>query len=102
MVHYLLSCPSENLKEIIVNHWPNEGAVNCSRCGYEVYCSEQCRDAAWEDYHRILCVSFNPAAERLHSRFLEDKQARVSWGSWRAFKMKLYIHPVGGQPLGGR
>jgi len=65
----------DNLREIVTSHWPHESSVNCDKCGFEVYCSPQCREAAWEDYHRVLCQSFNPDAELLHSRFLEDKEA---------------------------
>jgi len=65
----------DNLREIVSSHWPHETSVNCDKCGFEVYCSAQCRQAAWEDYHRVLCSSFNPDAELLHRRFLEDKAA---------------------------
>lgn len=31
------------------------GGCGCTRCG-ETYCSETCRDAAYEAYHKIMCV----------------------------------------------
>ncbi|GET85962.1 hypothetical protein, conserved [Leishmania tarentolae] len=34
--------------------------VACLHCEHETYCSEDCRDAAWEQYHACSCASRNP------------------------------------------
>ncbi|CAC9446768.1 MYND finger/SET domain containing protein [Leishmania donovani] len=39
---------------------PLASGVACPHCQHETYCSEDCRDAAWEQYHVCSCASRNP------------------------------------------
>ncbi|KAI9139617.1 hypothetical protein BKA69DRAFT_1084911 [Paraphysoderma sedebokerense] len=34
--------------------------ISCDSCSREIYCSEQCKSAAWVQYHSILCLGHNP------------------------------------------
>lgn len=39
---------------------PAAFGVPCAHCEQETYCSTQCRDAAWAQYHACSCASHNP------------------------------------------
>ena len=53
----------------------------CGKCGEELYCSDDCRELAWRDYHECLCVTQDERSEnhpllKYHSLArLEGKQA---------------------------
>ncbi|KAG5486754.1 hypothetical protein LSCM1_08010 [Leishmania martiniquensis] len=43
---------------------PDMYGVACPHCRQETYCSEECRDAAWAQYHACSCASINPELAR--------------------------------------
>ncbi|XP_076470166.1 protein-lysine N-methyltransferase SMYD4-like [Babylonia areolata] len=56
----------ERARKVVDRHWPDMTPVWCPRCRREMYCSELCRDTAWDQYHRVLCPSVNLAASKLY------------------------------------
>ena len=44
---------SEKLQRQIEEYWPHITPIPCPYCPFEIYCSETCRDQAWNNYHRI-------------------------------------------------
>lgn len=46
-------------KEVVARHWPKVTPVWCPKCSREMYCSQQCLEAAWENSHQVLCPSVN-------------------------------------------
>ena len=78
-----------DLKKIVNRHWPKRPRIPCKTCSHVIYCSDTCRDEAWEEYHKILCVSITPAVEKLWevcSQYsqLTASDARVWKGVWNA------------------
>lgn len=59
------SLPVE-LKSFADEHWPDVIGVACDGCSRERYCSNACKEEAWENYHQILCPSVNPATNELY------------------------------------
>ena len=52
----------------------------CLYCGVEVYCSKECRKAAWGDYHRSQCGEVAKATHRLRDAFknyVNDKKTTL-------------------------
>ena len=37
--------------------------VSCNKCERELYCSNECREKAWDSYHEILCIGNNPSSD---------------------------------------
>lgn len=72
----------EKLQRQVEEHWPTITVVPCASCPYELYCSERCRDEAWNSYHRILCPSVNPETTELY-QFCANRQiiVRDTWNS---------------------
>jgi hypothetical protein len=72
----------EKIQRQIEDYWPHITPISCSHCPFELYCSETCRDQAWNNYHRILCPSFNPETNELY-QFCANKQiiVRETWNS---------------------
>ncbi|KAL8615327.1 hypothetical protein ACOMHN_038066 [Nucella lapillus] len=60
---------------VVDRHWPDVTPVQCGKCSREIYCSKQCMEAAWENEHRVLCPSVNPAASKLY-----DIRDNDGWG----------------------
>ncbi|XP_069107868.1 uncharacterized protein [Argopecten irradians] len=77
------------LKEIVKTHWPIFDVISCLNCDLEFYCSDTCRESAWEQHHQILCPSINESVKKLYDacdkyrKFLESGQ-RVWEGMWSA------------------
>ena len=84
----LLSKNNE-LRKIVNRHWPKRPRISCKKCTRVIYCSTGCRDEAWGEYHRVLCVSVNPAVEKLwevceqYTR-LTSEDSRIWKGVWNA------------------
>lgn len=72
----------EKLQRQIEEYWPNITPLSCPYCPYELYCSETCRDQAWNNYHRLLCPSINPETIELY-QFCANGQiiVRETWNS---------------------
>ncbi|CAF4066662.1 unnamed protein product [Adineta steineri] len=72
----------EKLQRQIEEYWPTITPISCPYCPFELYCSELCRDKAWNSYHRILCPSINPETTELY-QFCANKQiiVRETWNS---------------------
>ncbi|KAI9224114.1 hypothetical protein BC828DRAFT_374310 [Blastocladiella britannica] len=82
-----LETPAEQAKRLSgrsvnVDLWGND-AINqpfvakypCSRGCEELYCSEECRDAAWTAYHSLLCVGPEeaPSSKRaVHQQIIDE------------------------------
>lgn len=52
--------PKNNLRYILCSHclvfsW---NGIPCSSCPFAIYCSEDCKQEAWQDYHDIECSIF--------------------------------------------
>lgn len=47
-----------------------QNPIHCNQCD-QSYCSESCRDAAWNQYHQCSCKSVNP----LYARWEENMEA---------------------------
>jgi hypothetical protein len=53
--------PRENASEVkeLLDYFKSEiqplTVTPCPECDEEIYCSETCRQQAWEQYHRVLC-----------------------------------------------
>ena len=56
----------EALKTFINDHWPCVDPVTCKKCHREVYCSDTCRDEAWEMYHQVICPSLSADRSKLY------------------------------------
>ncbi|KAK7498808.1 hypothetical protein BaRGS_00009900 [Batillaria attramentaria] len=69
-------------KDVVAHHWPEVTQVWCPRCSRELYCSKQCQEAGWEDYHRVLCPSVNKAAEKLYDLRDHDGYGTNAQGRW--------------------
>ncbi|CAF3793974.1 unnamed protein product [Rotaria magnacalcarata] len=72
----------EKLQRQIEEHWPPITLVPCSFCPFELYCSETCRQQAWDSYHKILCPSANPETMELF-QFCASRQIIVR-GTWNS------------------
>ncbi|XP_041376113.1 SET and MYND domain-containing protein 5-like [Gigantopelta aegis] len=72
----------EGLKTFVNDHWPRVDPVTCKRCHREIYCSDACRDEAWEMYHQVICPSLSPERSKLYD--IADKQGyfQDSDGDW--------------------
>ena len=72
----------EKLQRQIEEYWPSITPILCPYCPFELYCSETCRDRAWNSYHRILCPSVNPETTELY-QFCANRQiiVRETWNS---------------------
>lgn len=42
--------------------------LSVAGCG-EIYCSDECRDKAWSEYHALLCVGARPEAKEAIEEF---------------------------------
>lgn len=73
---------TERQKELVSRHWPEITQVWCPRCNRELYCSQQCQEAAWQDNHQVLCPSVNKAAEKLYGIRDHDGYGNDSQGRW--------------------
>ncbi|CAF3572732.1 unnamed protein product [Rotaria socialis] len=72
----------EKLQRQIEEYWPPITLVPCSFCPFELYCSETCRQQAWDSYHKILCPSANPETMELF-QFCANRQIIVR-GTWNS------------------
>jgi hypothetical protein len=72
----------DKLQRQIEEYWPPITPILCSYCSFELYCSETCREQAWNSYHRILCPSINPETTELY-QFCANRQiiVRETWNS---------------------
>ncbi|CAF3696138.1 unnamed protein product [Rotaria sordida] len=72
----------EKLQRQIEEYWPHITPISCPYCPFELYCSEACRQQAWDNYHKILCPSFNPETTELY-QFCANGQiiVRETWNS---------------------
>ena len=50
--------------------WEERTAVSCSGCSTQ-YCSTECRQAAWDSYHSVLCATDDPSAAAQWQAFEE-------------------------------
>ena len=80
---------NHDLRKIVQKHWPKRPRIPCKDCDKITFCSMSCRDEAWEQYHKILCVSENPAVEKLWTvcaqySDLSSTDTRVWKGVWNA------------------
>lgn len=57
---------SESQRQVVEENWPDVDVVPCDLCQKEVYCSEFCRQEAWERFHSVLCPSKSPAVNKLY------------------------------------
>lgn len=53
------------LQKAFKKYWPVRARVYCT-CKKEAYCSEQCRQEAWDSEHRLICPEKNPAVHKLY------------------------------------
>jgi hypothetical protein len=44
----------DKLQRQIEEYWPHITPISCPNCPFELYCSETCREQAWNNYHRII------------------------------------------------
>ena len=80
---------NSDLRKVVQKHWPKRPRIPCQKCDKEMFCSVSCRDTAWDEYHQILCVSENPAVEKLWEvarqyANLTATDSRVWKGVWNA------------------
>ena len=47
------------------------------------YCSKVCQEAAWSDYHQVLCPAVNQAAGKLYDLRDNDGWGHNAQGEWR-------------------
>jgi len=68
----------KNLKNICDKFWPKSTQIGCKQeCNKELYCSENCRDKAYNTYHRVMCPKLNPGAVKLWN-FHKESQGVVA------------------------
>lgn len=84
------------LRKLVQKHWPIRPRIECKSCGSKViYCSTECRDESWNDYHQVLCTSVNPAMEELHvvcSQYKNLSNDSKCWkGVWNASYSPLVL-----------
>ncbi|XP_021369974.1 uncharacterized protein LOC110461029 [Mizuhopecten yessoensis] len=77
------------LKKITETHWPKYDVISCLHCDQEFYCSNLCRESAWEQHHQILCTSVNESVKKLYDvceqyKKLMESNQRVLEGVWNA------------------
>ena len=57
--------PHPELFDLVSSKFPatQRSPVHCVGCQalYEIYCSEECRQRAWDEFHQVLCPGTNPA-----------------------------------------
>nr|KAG5702738.1 hypothetical protein BaRGS_003612 [Batillaria attramentaria] len=53
------------LQKAVKKHFPIRPRVYCA-CEKEIYCSEKCKEEAWENEHKLICPEKNPATLKLH------------------------------------
>lgn len=80
---------NSTLQDIADKHWPNFDVISCSGCNLEFYCSDICREFAWEQHHQILCISVNESMKTLYDvcnkyKLLLESKQRVWEGMWNA------------------
>ena len=86
---------------LLAKHAPQPTPVPCAHgctavCPLEIYCSDACRDAAWNEYHAALCPR---APDRAHP--LPQLHALCAYvvgpdpvaGAWRVAARVLTAHP---------
>lgn len=56
-------------------YWPRRNRVPCTGCNEETYCSEQCREEAWNNYHGPLCPSINSKVHLLYDLCKKIREA---------------------------
>lgn len=77
------------LRKLVQKYWPIRPRIECTKCGSKaIYCSVECREESWSTYHQVLCVSVNPAVEKLYEicekyKTLPD-DTRCYKGVWNA------------------
>ncbi|KAL5022558.1 hypothetical protein ScPMuIL_001713 [Solemya velum] len=54
-----------NLKELVKQHWPTPLPIVCDSCNMQKYCSDECKEQAWNQYHQVVCPTENPAAMKI-------------------------------------
>ncbi|XP_063441122.1 uncharacterized protein LOC134721815 [Mytilus trossulus] len=63
-------------KEVVENNWPVTKPVVCSECKLVTYCSNICKNTAWERHHELLCPSRSKATKKLY-----DIDQNKGWGT---------------------
>ncbi|XP_059162060.1 uncharacterized protein LOC131945091 isoform X2 [Physella acuta] len=77
----LLSMGKDQL-DLIEEFWPSVAFEDCPHCHREKYCSKLCRIEAWDNYHRIICPSLNPAASQIYDICENKGYGYTSDGQW--------------------
>lgn len=66
---------NKTLKAAVDKYWPRMNRVPCTGCNEETYCSEQCREEAWNNYHGPLCPSINSKVHLLYDLCKKIREA---------------------------
>ena len=81
----LLSKNNE-LRKLTSRFWPVRPKVGCKKCGDKtIYCSTECRDESWSQYHEVLCVSVNPVVKKLHDLCHKYKDLSTDSRCWKGY-----------------
>jgi len=67
----------------------NTELIVCEKCRREVYCSEECRDHSWMDYHSILCVGDTSPSDE-HPAYKLENLCRVQDSPFALMVMKMF------------
>ncbi|XP_012944230.1 uncharacterized protein LOC101858898 [Aplysia californica] len=77
-----LNLMGKEQQELIEDHWPKVSEIWCEHCGKERYCSNICKNEAWEVYHRVICPRFNPGADTLYAVIEQGGFGYTADGKW--------------------
>lgn len=56
----------DGVKDLIQRHWPDVTPVCCDECNLVTYCTDTCKEKAWDEYHQIICPARCNATKALH------------------------------------
>lgn len=70
------------LKELVKQYWPTPLPIVCDSCNMEKYCSDECKEQAWNRYHQIVCPTENPSAMKIYEICKNAGYGHNSKGEW--------------------
>ncbi|XP_021368913.1 uncharacterized protein LOC110460368 [Mizuhopecten yessoensis] len=55
-----------SVQELIERQWPDVTPVMCDKCNIVTFCTDTCKERAWEEYHQLICPARCAATKTLY------------------------------------
>lgn len=77
-------------KTVVENNWPVVKPVVCDKCKLVTYCSNICRNTAWERHHELLCPTRSKATKTLFEIDQNNGWGKDEDGTWKELWLGHY------------